>query len=234
MLEQDDLKLLGEFVAEKIEEDGVSPEITKYVQRLATERSMFEGEIDGAWGPTTDVAWRQLVGLLPFPLDPSYEPSMRAHEFNWPGGREADLTEFYGPPGTNIVRFTLPFPMRIAWDTNKVVTTTSANKKCVEAFQAALENILTHYGDLETVREHRMDLYGGIYNKRRIRGGRAWSVHSWGAAIDLDPAKNGLGVPWPDKATMPLEVVEIFEDLGANAGARWRSRPDAMHFQWTK
>jgi hypothetical protein len=79
-----------------------------------------------------------------------------------------------------------------------------------------------------------MHLYGGTYNYRRISGSSNLSLHAFGAAIDLDPDHNPLGMPWrADAGMMPMEVVEIFEAEGWKWGGRFQSRKDCMHFQAT-
>ncbi len=45
---------------------------------------------------------------------------------------------------------------------------------------------------LARIKELGIDLFGGCFNFRKMRGGSAWSKHSWGIAIDLDPARNTL------------------------------------------
>lgn len=232
-MHEGDFSEFADWLARRISLAGPSPEITRYVQRTAVAEGYDVGPIDGCWGPRTDTAWRQMAGLLPTPLPSAYEAKTPRDGGSWPAADDASLQAFYGAPGENMVQFTLPFPMRLAWDTGTIVKRASANRACVEAFQAALEGIKTYYGDLAAVRAHRMDRFGGIFNLRRKRGGTAWSVHAYGAAIDLDPEQNQMGWPWPGRATMPKEIVDLFEGLGANAGARWSSA-DAMHFQWTK
>lgn len=180
--------------------------------------------VDGWAGDETEAAWRAETGFA----DPAPEVE------GWPLPDERSLIDFYGPPGpSELVTIRLPYPMRLAWDHSETVTRTRCHRKVAESLQAALEGILEHYGDVDAVAEARMDLYGGCYNKRPQRGGRAWSLHAWGAAIDLDPTRNRNLWPWPSKATMPVAVIEIFERLGWKSGARAWGR-DAMHFQATR
>jgi hypothetical protein len=79
-----------------------------------------------------------------------------------------------------------------------------------------------------------MHLTGGVYNFRQISGSARLSLHSYGAAIDLDPAGNPLGRAWlADAGMMPLPVVAIFEAAEWKWGGRFKSRKDCMHFQAT-
>lgn len=104
------------------------------------------------------------------------------------------------------------------------------NKGCSEAMLAALTGILRLYGDQKTIEAHNMHRFSGCYNYRPKRGGGSLSVHAYGAAIDLDAAHN----PFRTKTfSMPAEVIKIFTDLGADAGAHWNP-PDAMHFQFAR
>ena len=77
-----------------------------------------------------------------------------------------------------------------------------------------------------------MHLYGGCYNFRLIKNSNRLSCHAWGAAIDLDPEKNPLGVKYDEsKGMMPRAVINIFEAEGWKWGGRFTKRPDCMHFQ---
>ena len=79
----------------------------------------------------------------------------------------------------------------------------------------------------------------GTYNWRRIAGTKRLSVHSFGAAIDLnvdfadywrwDGGKPGRVKR--HKNRMPLEIVEIFERHGFIWGGKWYHY-DTMHFEY--
>lgn len=98
----------------------------------------------------------------------------------------------YGNPGpTNLVTINLPYPMRIAWDKAHTVSRMQCHKLIAPNLQAVFTDILASYG-LPTIQELGIDLYGGCYNFRQMRGGSDWSRHSWGIAIDLDPERNQL------------------------------------------
>jgi hypothetical protein len=85
----------------------------------------------------------------------------------------------------------LPYPMRIAWDTTHKINTMMCHKLITNNFLSVFEDLLTHYGYNELVALG-IDLYGGCFNFRKMRGGSQWSVHSWGLALDLDPTRNLL------------------------------------------
>lgn len=98
----------------------------------------------------------------------------------------------YGKPGPeNLTVISLPYPMRIAWDKKHTVSKMQCHKLVAPNFQAVFGEILSLYG-LPKIQELGIDLYGGCYNFRQMRGGSDWSRHSWGIAIDLDPERNQL------------------------------------------
>jgi hypothetical protein len=101
----------------------------------------------------------------------------------------------YGIPNETgkgyLTKLVLPYPMRIAWDINSSVKSIQCNKLIVNNFSAVFENLLSTYGYSELVHLG-IDLYGGCFNYRKMRGGNDWSTHSWGIAIDLDPSRNQL------------------------------------------
>jgi D-alanyl-D-alanine carboxypeptidase len=79
----------------------------------------------------------------------------------------------------------------------------------------------------------------GTYNCRKIAGTDRYSVHAYGAAVDINvkqahywrwskPGKSGL-YPWRNK--IPLEIVEIFERHGFIWGGKWYHY-DTMHFEY--
>jgi len=101
----------------------------------------------------------------------------------------------YGPANITgegyLVSIDLPYPMRISWDINTTVKKMRCHKLVADKFKAVFNDLLIHYG-YDKIKELGIDLYGGCFNYRKMRGGSAWSMHSWGIAIDLDPARNQL------------------------------------------
>lgn len=104
----------------------------------------------------------------------------------------------YGELGDtdNLTAITLPYPMRIAWDLKKTVNKITCHKLIADALSNVFVDLLAHYG-LPELKRLEIDLFGGCYNFRKMRGGNRWSRHSWAIAIDLSPAKNGLKTKKP-------------------------------------
>ncbi|MCD1263508.1 hypothetical protein B5M44_14485 [Shinella sumterensis] len=79
----------------------------------------------------------------------------------------------------------------------------------------------------------------GVFNWRKVSGAKNMSVHSFGAAIDLNTkfadywiwsgGKPGRVPTYANK--YPLEIVEIFEQHGFIWGGRWYHY-DTMHFEY--
>lgn len=143
----------------------------------------------------------------------------------------------YGQPGDvdNFTVIDLPYPMRIAWDTTKTVNRMQCHKLAVEPFKAVFRDLLAHYG-LPELQRLGIDLFGGCVNVRLMRGSKTkWSRHSWGIAIDLDPARNQL--KWGnDKAQFAKPeyrpMIDIFYKHGFMS-LGWEQDRDFMHFELT-
>lgn len=107
---------------------------------------------------------------------------------------DQQLIAKYGQPGdpTKLTTITLPYPMRIAWDLTKTVTKIQCHKLIAPNLLNVFNDLLRHYG-LAKLQELGIDLFGGCVNVRLQRGSKTkWSRHSWGVAVDLDPARNKL------------------------------------------
>lgn len=90
-----------------------------------------------------------------------------------------------------LVTIILPYKMRVAWDRKSYVTKIQCHKLIADKLVAVFKDILAHYGYDEIVRLG-LDLYGGCFNYRLMRGGSSLSKHSWAIAFDLDPDRNLL------------------------------------------
>lgn len=143
--------------------------------------------------------------------------------------------EKYGVPneaGTYLKTIKLPYKMRIAWDTKVSVDKMRCHKDHVDNFLGVFNELLEVYG-YEKIVELGIDLFGGCFSYRKMRGGSSWSKHSWGIAIDLDPARNGLKTPFV-KANFSKpeynELHRIFEKHGfINLGKV--KNMDTMHWE---
>jgi len=105
------------------------------------------------------------------------------------------LISKYGKPTESgipyLTTITLPYPMRLAWDLDTKVTKMRCHKLVAGKFIKVFSELLSVYG-LEKIQELGIDIYGGCFNFRKMRGGSDYSRHSWGVAIDLDPERNQL------------------------------------------
>lgn len=171
---------------------------------------------DGFWGPKSIKACRAyLLSLMPTPSP-------------WPNSTEAALRKFYGTPGDESQLVTVPFPFPVFYE-GKTVTKTRVHRKCADSLLRVLRDIGTRYVQNRGVMEEAED-YGGCFNYRLKRGGSTFSLHAYGAAIDLDAGDNSFRDSWPMQADMPIEIMECFAREGwVAAGAFWGY--DAMHFQ---
>lgn len=144
----------------------------------------------------------------------------------------------YGQPGdqANLTTITLPYPMRLAWEKHTSVNKITCHKLVADQLRAIFNDLLAHYG-LQKLQELGIDLYGGCYNKRLMRGSKTkWSTHSWGIALDLDPERNTLRetkktarFARPEyKPMIAIFYKHGFEGLGPEQDRDW------MHFQAAK
>lgn len=147
--------------------------------------------------------------------------------------RQSGVPAFYGAVGANQTSLTLPFPMRLAWDTESIVRKYSCHEKVREAMECVWKSALDHYG-LAEIQRLRLDLFGGCLNVRKMRGGTAWSMHSWGIACDIDPDHNQLKFKRA-QATLDGPEYDAFWAVVYATGAISLGRErdyDWMHFQY--
>lgn len=105
-----------------------------------------------------------------------------------------DAIKIFGKPnqqGSYLTTIKLPYPMRLAWDKKTSVTKMRVHKKAAQDFTNVFNELLKVYG-LQKIQELGIDLFGGCFAFRAMRGGSDYSRHSWGIAIDLDPERNQL------------------------------------------
>ncbi len=99
------------------------------------------------------------------------------------------------------------------------------NKDMIKPLSAAFKNLI----ERKFVKE--LKTFDGCFNIRKQRGSAtAWSLHSWGIAIDVNAFENQLG----KKPKLSAGFVQCFTDVGFDWGGNFKSRKDGMHFQLNK
>jgi len=186
------------------------------------------GTPDGYIGPNTLDALERYQNKLRDVEPPA--DTVEHLSTRWP--REREVLNFYGPVGQNQVLLELPYPMKIAWNTKQTVTKMSCHEKVHDSLRVIFANTLAAFGQ-GTIEDLGLDMFGGCLNVRAKKGGRAYSMHSWGIAVDLDPENNQLRWGRP-KAMFSHPEYEPFWRIVENEG--WVSlgrekNYDWMHFQ---
>jgi hypothetical protein len=97
------------------------------------------------------------------------------------------------------------------------------NKDMVTPLTQAFTNLIS------TGKVNELKTWDGCFNIRKKRGLSSMSLHSWGIAIDVNAAWNGLNkIP-----QLTPGFVKCFTDAGFEWGGTW-TRKDGMHFQLAK
>lgn len=130
----------------------------------------------------------------------------------------AQCLKKYGDPTLEkgMVIWDVPTELEIGLIPKKIY----CNRDMVIPLEKALRNLIStgYVNELKT--------WDGCFNIRKKRGLSSMSLHSWGLAIDVNAAWNGLGkTPQLSKG-----FVKCFTDAGFDWGGSW-TRLDGMHFQ---
>ena len=152
--------------------------------------------------------------------------------------RSIDAYKAFGKPDVKFERkhmtvWDVPTELEIGQVPKKLY----CNKRMVEPLAKAFKNLIDRgfVSQLKT--------FDGCFNNRPMRGYEATynrfanagndekaaaylSLHSWGLAIDVNAAWNGLG----KEPTLKAGFVKCFTDAGFEWGGNWQ-RKDGMHFQ---
>jgi hypothetical protein len=134
----------------------------------------------------------------------------------------ADAFKKYGQPAATNKCMTLwdvPEELEIGVIPKRIYCNKDLVKPLKKAFQSLIET--------GCVKE--LKTWDGCFNIRKIRGGNAMSLHSWGLAIDVNAFENGLNA----EPKLSPQFVKCFTDAGFDWGGIW-NRKDAMHFQLAK
>lgn len=132
-----------------------------------------------------------------------------------------DCLAKYGPPEkeNNMTLWDVPTDLEIGVIPKRLY--------CNKDIVGPLQHAFTHLIDRGCVAE--LKTFDGCFNIRKQRGASSQSLHSWGIAIDVNAAWNGLGIV----PVLSPEFVACFTDAGFDWGGSWQ-RLDGMHFQLSK
>ena len=180
---------------------------------------------DGFWGPVSIATCQKyLRDMMPKPFRFPVEGSEEFEKFYGTHGEK----DGYTPPHK-----TIELPFTIYYQGEKKVNKLNVHEKCADSLLRVFERLAVTFPDIASREAAGILVYDGLYNPRLMRGSETkWSKHAWMTAIDINAAQNARKTRWPEKATMPIEVMECFAREGwLSGGAFWGY--DAMHFQAT-
>lgn len=217
---------------------GSERKLIALIQFSANKQGIEAGKVDGLIGAQTRFAFEQLLYLKKHnKLQETWRDEDKVSPHNLSVGRSInpydfpkykDIRKYYGEPTKNLITVEIPYSLRLAWNTKVSVDKITCHKKVANSLTGILEDLRDHYG-LEQLTALGIDLYGGCFNHRKMRGGRQLSTHSWGVAIDLDPARNRLR--WNHtRAQFAKPSYEFL--LAAFAGEGWVSLGEAKDYDW--
>ena len=225
-------------------------------QRALRGLGLYYGKIDGLVGEETKTAIRRFQTMNP-PLEVDGIAGEKTLEALFPqefGDRDGEgygvlnnhkmdlqlptydaIKSFYGDVGQPGGRVKMPYPLKLAWDKKTTIESFVAHKKITSRFEKIFTDTLSEYGE-ERIDELGLNLFGGCFNVRKMRGGTRHSTHSWGVACDLNPAANQL--KWNHKQSVfARQEYRPFWDIvykygGVSLGLE--RDYDWMHFQFVR
>lgn len=164
------------------------------------------------------------------------QPTIGNRLFNLPVDTNEALEAVYGPPGEdNLVRIELPYEMKLAWDTDATVNSTLCHEMVAERLSNFLIDINEIYSEDE-IEKYGLNLFGGVYNYRNMKGSLRMSTHAWGIAMDLNPTGNPYKAPFESTVFGAAELKPLLDAGEANGflnAGRYMGK-DTMHFQAAK
>ena len=131
----------------------------------------------------------------------------------------AQALKKYGDPTkeSSIVMWDVPKELEIGVLPKRLY----CNKDMILPLTKAFKNLIS----TGCVKE--LKTWDGCFNIRKKRGLTSMSLHSWGIAIDVNAAWNGLN----KEPQLSKEFVNCFTLAGFDWGGTWTGRVDGMHFQ---
>lgn len=171
---------------------------------------------------------KELLGIAEPPKNTNLVPPNGLEEIKAIFG---DIASYIRNDGTldpgweadQLSRTPLPFSIPLSWDSSKLVSQLYCHKKLIDVFPSVFSAI-----ESEGLKKE-VKTYGGCFNFRSKRTSGKFSTHSWGIAIDLNPATNPMG----SSGDIHPAIVEIFRSFGFKWGGDWTGKgKDPMHFQF--
>jgi len=144
----------------------------------------------------------------------------------WP--RQGDVGSYYGGVGTSQVKVPIPWDCVLAWRTSQPIKAMTLHSKVAESAERVMNVVKDRYSDKE-LHQLGLHLWGGSLNVRKMRGGSRYSMHSWGIAIDWDPARNRLSWHKPKTCLSNAEAAPFWRAWEAEG---WLSLGRARDFDW--
>jgi hypothetical protein len=117
---------------------------------------------------------------------------------------------------------TVPFALTVGGGSGQSIRTFQCHRLLVAVFEAVFDE-LDRQGLQSAIKT-----WDGVFAFRAIRGETQLSVHSFGAAIDLNAATN----PLAGFGDMDPGVIAVFQHFGFLWGGDFHLRKDPMHFQY--
>jgi hypothetical protein len=198
-------------------------------QLVCRELGIEVGAVDGFMGPQTRYAFEVFAGKNT-PIDRSSKSSdnLPVQSYRWPRQNEDEMNAFYGRPGENHTTIDLPYTMKIAWDKRQKINRFTINSKCAESALRCFNRVAATY-DVKQRADLGLDLFGGCFNNRLMRGGTQRSTHSWACAIDFSPEENQLR--WGrDRARLGQPDAIPFWEIWESEG--WVSLGRVKNWDW--
>lgn len=181
--------------------------------------------VDGIAGKNTWAAIAKALGVSTTTSTTSTLPTQAQVRKN---------TSIFGKAGdeSNLVNIKPPYQLYYC---GKPVKTIRVHKLIADRVQAALKEILAHYG-IEKIKQLGLDQYSGSYNYRNSTNSNSMSMHAWGIALDFAAAKNAYNMKKPQASLSKPECEmwwKIWEKHGAVSLGR-QCNYDWMHLQFAK
>jgi hypothetical protein len=121
-----------------------------------------------------------------------------------------------------------PWRLRPAWDRARAISGFHVHEKTAPSLSRVPARIAARY-DAAQIAEIGIDLFGGDYAPRPMRGGAEMPLHGWGIALDFDPERNQLGRGRFHARLAQPDCIPFWE---AREAEGWVSLGRARNYDW--